>query len=193
MIANLLEYNYTDLVKKQSSISRLFPTFKDRTNKVRDNGGIRLSEIKPDLWRFRISSGTTKGKWYDAYLNFENIDQLINRHAKNPIVWTKDQKKINLHELALRIFDDTDLQLFCNCDAFLYWGPAYILTQRGAKYTNPENRPPNVRNPKQYGAYCKHLDVLIDQLPFYSGTMANFLRRFHYSAIQKIETQKRRS
>lgn len=80
-----------------------------------------------------------------------------------------------------------------NCPADLYYGPEYIRSKDKyrAQYGEPENRPPHVRNPKEYGAMCKHLQVLMRVLPFYKSTMANWLKREHGDVIQQAEEQAR--
>jgi len=46
-----------------------------------------------------------------------------------------------------------------------------------------------IRNPREYGAHCKHLQVLMRVLPFYKSTMANWLKR-EYSDIVKAAEEK---
>lgn len=78
-----------------------------------------------------------------------------------------------------------------NCPAFLYYGPSYILgrPKYDAKYTDPEHRPPNKRNPKQYGAVCKHYTNVLKALPFYVGTIAKWLRDFYARDIAGYEKE----
>lgn len=74
-----------------------------------------------------------------------------------------------------------------NCPAFQFWGPAYTLTQAHAKYTHPENRPPNIRNPHQYGCQCKHSSLLWQVLPTYTSTMAKWLNIYYLGIIGGAE------
>jgi ribosomal protein L24 len=74
-----------------------------------------------------------------------------------------------------------------NCPSFQYWGPAYTTTQRGTKYGEPENRPPRIRNPKQYGIMCKHSQLMFDVIPFYKSTMAGHIKRFFMKDVWAAE------
>jgi hypothetical protein len=78
-----------------------------------------------------------------------------------------------------------------NCPAFQYWGPAYILSlpKYDAKYTRPERRAPHIRNPRQYGATCKHLQGLLQVYPFWTTTCARWLEQFHSGIIKKAEAE----
>jgi len=58
----LKEYNYTDVMRKQRSITKLFPSFYDRVKAVGNNGGIRMEEMLPETWRFKVQSGTKSEK-----------------------------------------------------------------------------------------------------------------------------------
>jgi len=76
-----------------------------------------------------------------------------------------------------------------NCPADTYYGGDYIRSQPKyqAKYGDQENRPPDKRNPKQYGAHCKHIQALYKSLPWYKTTMAQWLKKEYGSVIQKAE------
>jgi hypothetical protein len=78
-----------------------------------------------------------------------------------------------------------------NCPAAKYWGSDYILSKPkyDAKYGDKETRPPNVRNPKQYGAMCKHETNLLKALPFYADTVARWLDEFYPELIGEVETE----
>jgi len=76
-----------------------------------------------------------------------------------------------------------------NCPADLYYGGHYIRSQDKyrAKYGEPENRSPDIRNPKQYGAFCKHIQALFKTLPWYKSTMANWLKKNYEEVIKREE------
>lgn len=148
------EIRYADVLAKQSSINKLFPTFDDRVKAVAGKGGVRLKQVRGDLWTFKVHSGTKDGVWYTNNVKFPNLEEDIIKYAKDKKLWNKEGTKVDLRKLAVEILFSTDVQLYCSCPAFLYYGAAYILTQRGAKYTKPENRPPKKRNPSELGAMC---------------------------------------
>lgn len=60
---------------------------------------------------------------------------------------------------------NSQLEVDCNCPAFLYWGFKYIGTVDGYSLF-PENIPPNVRNPQQQGYVCKHIYRALQTYPF---------------------------
>ena len=78
-----------------------------------------------------------------------------------------------------------------NCEAFQFYGPAYILSlsKYNAKYTRRERRPPVIRNPKQYGAVCKHMHLVLLELSTMANKMAQHLRKFYVNDIKRYEGQ----
>jgi hypothetical protein len=61
---------------------------------------------------------------------------------------------------------EMDVKVVCNCPAFAFQGPSYIVDQMGAgdttipRYLNapaPEGRPPSQRDPNLEHTLCKHL------------------------------------
>jgi hypothetical protein len=193
----------SDLLKKQASIKSLFPTFDDRVAQVKSKGGnkkgVRMVGKEPNVWSFKVASGTYDDKnkekmkadghpkEYDVTLRWDNLEELIKKNAKDKRIWNKHGDAVDINKLTDLVMSDTDLQINCSCPADLYWGGQYIRTQRDAKYTKPENRPPVKRNPHQYGVGCKHIQVVFDTLPFYRSTMANFIKEKYAKLIDQIE------
>ncbi len=177
------------VVRKQRSITSLFPTFPARVQKVGDMGGIRLIKSKPDVWEWDIHSGTKEGVWYQGRLQFKDMNVLIAKHAADMRLWTQDKTHVDLRKLAKAILFDADVKISCSCPAAQYWGPNYILSKPkyDAKYGRQEDRRPRVRNPREYGMLCKHLQVLINVLPFYITTMATWLKEQFASQIAFVE------
>lgn len=192
MFHELTEANLSQIARKQKSITRLFPDFYSNPIKVRgvvDKGGVRMTGMTADRWEFKIHSGSESDKWYEAVVRWKNLDTTVKQLVKNKTLWNKDKTHVDLKKLAAEVFKKADIELSDNCPAQLYYGGDYILTQRDAKYGDPENRPPVIRNPKEYGIHCKHLQVLMRVLPFYKGTMANWLKREHSDWITQAEAE----
>lgn len=191
---SLAEATISTLKRKQRSITRLFPPFYQRVQKVADKGGIRFDGMNRNGFTFRIHSGTKDDVWYDAKLKFINFKDSLEKAVNQGGVWNKDKTKIDHRKLAKHMFKVVDVQLKCQCPAFLYWGKAWILSQPkyNAKTPPPENRPPDIRNPKRFGAYCKHLEALMKALPFYHTELAQWLKKYHSSAISKMERKLKR-
>jgi len=177
------------LQRKQKSITRLFPTFPDRVQAVASNGGVRLQGVEDELWKFRISSGTTKGVWYDIYLKFLDIIPTLVKIVKDRRLWIRDKSRIDRRKLARKFLNIVNVQLKCSCPADLYYGGYYIrsLGKYNAQFGNREIRPPRIKNPKQYGAHCKHIANLMKVLPFYTDTMMKWLEDFYGDDISRIE------
>jgi hypothetical protein len=190
----LFEIAYSGLVRKQRSIPRLFPDWPDKVKGIGRLGGLRLRDQKHGYWHFKIHSGTKKDVWYDAYIGFKNIENVIGEGVRDRRLWTQSRDHVNMSKLAKYVLYHVDLQLYCSDPSFLYWGYDYILSRpkRDAKYGRPENRPPRRRNPRQYGAYCKHLHNLLNVLPWYESTMAKYLTEFYGKHIAKLERDAQR-
>jgi hypothetical protein len=186
------EMAYGEIMRKQKSITYLFPPFRNRVKTVANKGGIRLDRMTPGLWKYRVKSASQEDHWYDVYLHWKNIENAIKKHTPDMRLWKKDKSGVDLRRLAVEVMFDTDLEVYCSCPADLYWGGQYIRTQRHAKYTRPENRPPVVRNPKQYGLMCKHLQLVFDLFPAYATTMAGYLNRVYRDDIEAAEGEARK-
>jgi len=52
---------------------------------------------------------------------------------------------------------NTDVRVFCECEAFLYWGSKYISTMEGYNFDEPEFRAPMIRDPELKNKLCKHI------------------------------------
>ncbi len=191
LLSDLLEATATDIRRKHRSIKRLFPDFDAKTKGVENKGGLRFVDQDPETWKFKIHSGTQADVWYDAYLHFKDIESTLERFVKDRSLWAADKKKVDYRQLSKQFMTKVDIQLFCSCPAFLYWGPAYILSldKYDAHYVGKEERPPSERNPKRYGAVCKHLDRLLKVLPFYGSTMSKWIKDFYGKDITKWEQE----
>jgi len=174
----LAEITYNNLKTKQKSIGKLFPEFGQRVKTVASKGGVQMREMMPEHWHFTVTSGTKEGVKYDVYVQFNNIPEMIKKYAGDKSLWVKDGSRPNYNLLAAEILNNVDMKLSCSCPADLYWGGAYIKTQRDAQFGRQEDRPPNIRNPHQYGAYCKHTELLASVLPNYTSTFASFLKKY---------------
>jgi len=187
-LKNLDEEAYTSLQRKQGDISSLFPPFASRVKMVGTSGGSHMADSRPpDTWHFRIASATTQGKKYNAYIRFKNIEDELKLGVEEKDNWTKDGQHVDYRKLAADLLANVDVEVGCSCPADLYWGGKYIRTQRGSNYGDDENRAPVKRNPREHGAYCKHLHLMLQTLPFYHGDMAKFLKTFYAEEITKLE------
>jgi len=89
---------------------------------------------------------------------------------------TEEGRELSVRDIGDITFDEIkkefpevvhlDINVSCNCPAFLYWGSAYIMDlydsgeQTLPRYTNPaipEQRYPVIRDPQLEKGLCKHL------------------------------------
>jgi len=191
MLNELFEATVRDLMRKQRSITRLFPQFPDRVKTIGTKGGVRLESVDTEKWTFKVHSGTEDDLWYTVIVRFLNILPELDRLIRDRRLWVSDKSRVDLRKLAGEFMDKVHIQLSCDCPAFLYWGSDYILSlsKYNAKYGDKETRPPKIRNPKQYGAYCKHIAAVMRVLPFYKVTLAKWLNDFYKKEIKKFEEE----
>lgn len=69
-----------------------------------------------------------------------------------------------------------DIALFCSCGAFRYFY-AYVLTHLDANAGNDEKRFPSIRNPRLKGVVCKHLNNVLEALPFWQTNIVRDLKK----------------
>ncbi len=194
-MATILEATLRDLSRKQKSITRLFPPFPDRVKNVGLRGGVRLASWDEDTWKFKVHSGTKTSLWYDDILQFQDIEQTLIDLIQNTRLWNRDKKSINLQKLGRELLQRGDVKIGCSCPAQLYWGGDFIISlpRYDAKYGDKETRPPRVRNPKKYGAFCKHLQAVFNVLPFYPNSAAKWVREYHGDLLKDTEQGMRKA
>lgn len=185
------EATFTDIRRKQKTITNLFPSFYTRVQKVGSMGGVHLYDVNEDLWYFRVHSGTQSDVWYNIVVYFKEVKQILQKLVKDRRLWLPGKTQIDYRKAAIAFLENVDVQLSCSCLAQIYYGGDYILSQDryDAKHGKKEKRPPRVRNPKEFGAHCKHLEAVFKVLPFYQQTAAKWLRDFYSDEIQQIELQ----
>lgn len=104
------------------------------------------------VWKSRVGDYIVVISFEGAFSNLYNIVRS----------WggTNRWKRIDLKMLTKclsKSLDEDDLYVSCTCPDFKYRFD-YWLTQAGAKYGTPQNRPPRVRNVKNNKGYvCKHI------------------------------------
>jgi len=144
---------------------------------------VSMREQMPEYWHFEVASGTKAGIKYDVYVQFLNLEEMIRKYAGDQRLWNAAKDNVDLRLLAAEILNRVDMRTSCSCPATLYWGQDYIRTQRDAQFGKQEERPPNIRNPRQYGAYCKHGQNVFSVLPSYTTTFASFLKKYWLEEI----------
>ena len=183
----IYEVTYNEFLKKQSSIGKLYPTFGDRVKAVAKRGGVRLVEMLPEVWHFKVNSGTQEGVRYDTYMRFKNMVEVLTKWVFNKTMWLKNAEHVDYRKLAAEVMNEVDLEFDCSCPSNTYSGFKYLRTQDDAQYGDKENRPPVEKNPGGFGFACKHGMLCLQVLPFYVSTFSSFLKKYWESEILDIE------
>jgi hypothetical protein len=189
LIENINEATFGDLKKKQKDITQLFPSFFDRVESVRLKGGVRMVKETKDYWEFQIHSGTKEDTWYTVRVWFKGIPEVLRYASKESGAWKSDQSGVNLSKISRQVFYNCDIKFRCFDPSDLYWGFQYVRSQPDVDAINPppEDRYPIVRNPRLRGAYCKHVQLLLNLLPMYIGTFSKWLKKYYLSDISNAE------
>jgi len=147
--------------------------------RVRANAleGVRLKGFDEQSILFDIRSSLHK----DNNITYLNQFHIIDWEA------FVDEDEFSPIDRARLMMFEGDVALHCTCPSFLFWGYQYLLTQIDAAVI-PETRPPNVRNPKQRGIVCKHLNRALRSFPFFASDFANYIRANHNVQKNKSNT-----
>lgn len=147
-----------ELTRKQI-IQKNDPQFLNQVERVKQLKSTRLVDMVRDTVVFRTRSAdfTRSRREYTERIRLLRLDKLLKKYAAG------DMKLSEVFRLAV---SKGDIELYCTCPAFLYWGFQYINTQTGSVLKGKgENRFPGVRNDQLSGMYCKHLSVALEVLP----------------------------
>lgn len=117
---------------------------------------------KHGILYFKTTSGTHPGLfWYEKVqlILFERIKQMKEQNPRT--------NNVKLVQVALA----GDINIYCNCPAFLYWGWKYV-SWRNTYGLEPELRAPK-RNLKYVNStLCKHMLSVLETLPFNADKVA---------------------
>lgn len=156
----LNEMNFRDMV------ARIDPNFLKQGIRARALRGLRLQQMDNDTMIFYVTSSEIdlNGIEYMNLIRFMDWDDIASDQDSLP------------RERALRLLNESDIQVHCDDPSFLYWGYQFICTQLQASVYE-EDRPPHTNNPGMRGIVCKHLNRVLRSLPFYNGDIAKVIRQ----------------
>ena len=80
----------------------------------------------------------------------------------------------------IRLAIDGDLKINCTCPAFRYFGFEYITTQLNSIEGEPQERYPEVRNPRLVGIMCKHCFKAVKSFGSYWSRLASDIDKERY-------------
>lgn len=186
---SLLEVTLATLRKGQSDIGKLFQDFSSKVKGVGSAGGVKVSSAGRGLWRFKAASASEPGTKYEIPLFMTNIKGLLAKHVADKSLWVSNGQRVDISKLSAAMYPEVDYKLTCSCPAFQYYGGAYKATKDGYKYGKQEVRPPKVKNPKNYGTMCKHMQLVSDVLPFYKQSFGSYLKKYYATDIKELEKQ----
>jgi hypothetical protein len=194
------EADVKDLLRKQRSITSLFPKFYTRVKAVAAQGGVKLVKQGRDkdgkgVWVFKVHSGTKAEVWYEVTIRFMDLLNVLSRLVGDKKYWKTGGSGVDMRKIAPTAYQMVQLQTRCECPADLYWGKQYIRSKPkyDANVPPPEDRPPVVRNPHEYGAFCKHTQMAVNVLPLYNMTFAKFLGKFYGGTVIELEKSTRKA
>ena len=173
LVVNLRDYNQINEVTYKDIASGIDNEFLRQGIRSKELQAPQLVGFEGNLMNYRVPSSefSENGIVYMDQVLFESWDEV-----------GQDQS-MNWRERAMLLLWASNIKLHCTCPSFLYWGYQYILTvfdaaiypetTRPGKYpTQPWRR----RNWQEKGMVCKHLNRVLQVLPFHSGFIAKELR-----------------
>ena len=93
-------------------------------------------------------------------------------------------------DFLITFYFNSRTKLFCDCEAFKFWGFEYILTRKGSVFGEGEYRYPKIRNPRKVGVVCKHLWVILEALKKKELQIVEGIVPF-YKKVYGLDNQKR--
>lgn len=125
-----------------------------------------FDKVEGEKLIFKIKSATENKLYNNIVILKDSYDWLIKNFNFDSydLTSSKDKDKM-VYELKYYFrgaLDTDDLDLYCDCPAFLYWGYKYLATQLDyVDKDNKETRPAKKRNPTDRGSVCKHLNITL--------------------------------
>jgi hypothetical protein len=133
--------------------------------KSKQTPGSKYLGMDGDVLKFKTNSHRLPGVVYDQMIHLLDLEELITKYKGS-----KQPSEIVRMALA------GNIKVHCTDPSWKYWGFQYIGTVKDYSI-DPENRPPDIRNPRQSGAVCKHLDNVLYVLPFQSQKIVVDLKK----------------
>ena len=109
------------------------------------------------------AKGVSNSGMYDNYVKFSDWDQMVSDDDLEP------------NEAARMLYWVGNVEVFCTCPSFLYYGYKYICTVIDSSMYR-ETRKPVIRNPGEQGVVCKHLRKTFQVMPFYLAEVAKSIK-----------------
>lgn len=157
------EYTYRDLLKGDDK------EYLRKADRVKELPGSIYQEIDPKTGTITFNTKSSQfaknGKTWTQMVQLTDLPNIL------------EDKEIKVLDAVRVALSDGDVKVYCNCEAFLYWGWKYITSELEVIIGEPEKRSPTIRNPDMKGTVCKHLHQVLRVLPFNATSMAKDLNR----------------
>jgi hypothetical protein len=126
--------------------------------------GVMFDGVEEDTLMFRMKSSEFEKNRiiYQCMIKFDNWDEI----GQDP--------DLNYVEKARMLLWTGNIRVHCSDPSFLYYYQ-YITTVLDASIY-PEDRKPVRNNPQERGIVCKHLNRVLQVLPFHSGKIASAMK-----------------
>ena len=173
LVVNLEQYNLVNEVTYKDIASGIDNSFLRQGERSKALSAPQLAGFEHNLMNWRVPSAdfSTNRIVYLDQVQFDDWDEV-----------GQDQS-LNWRERAMFLLWASNIRLHCTCPSFLYWGYQYILTVFDAaihpETTRPGKYPDDPRRRRNYqekGIVCKHLNRVLQVLPFHNMAIAQELR-----------------
>jgi len=148
---------------------------------------VRVSD-PGELYRGDFKAHFTIGD-YETTIKLEGFLEILKNHLS-----PEDTDRFKRVKKALsEAVNENEIHIHCTCPDFRYRFQ-YMATRGGYLATppgDPENRPPDLRNPERRGAVCKHLAHLLNRPSEWYPYVAKYIRAmidFDSSLIEQLMT-----
>lgn len=160
--ANLL--NLYSKAKREDKLAGIDKnTGKGRLDRGKDlKGKVRYFGLSNDgTLNFKVASGTRAGKFHYVFL--ETLDSDFEDYYGDSVLI--DRQHLQAKDLNTLIMNSNNFRVGCTCEDFLYYAFQYMATQGDYEAKDfIENRAPKRNNTGLYGAFCKHIIAVIENI-----------------------------
>ncbi len=167
----------TEEMTRKQLMTKNDPMFLKQSERQKQLPSTRFVDITKDILIFRTWSAehSKNHREYTQRVRMMDLFSLLIEKKKK----LKKGKKVDrafVYAAAKEALLSGDLEIFCSCPAFLFWGFRFIakrnhaLAKHGFKdwpyaKNSKINNFPKDRNPTLQGMYCKHMSLVMGALP----------------------------
>lgn len=163
MLGYIKEFTYKDLKIARDAEFIHHQEYSDEL--LQKGKSVGYVGVEPPDVKFQVES--SKGRLvYDQTIRLLDLEEAL-KQEDIPL-----RQRVNLAVSG-------DIAVHCTCPAFKYFY-SYVLTHLDSSAGRDENRFPSLRNPKLKGVVCKHLNNVLEALPFWQANIVRDLKALGY-------------